>query len=67
MAADILQQFRLDNPLPIDTRFRVDTVVERNALPAAVVYEGLETYVTGTNLYYTYTGADETNSAGAYG
>ena len=66
MAADILQQFRLDNPLPIDTRFRVDTVVERNALPAAVVYEGLETYVTGTNSYYTYTGADETNSAGLW-
>ena len=45
MAADIFQGFRPLTQEPIDNRFTAATIADRNAMPSAVLYDGLTVWV----------------------
>jgi hypothetical protein len=45
MAIPIIDGFEVNKPEPIDSRMRVKTLTERNAIPALVRYDGLAVYV----------------------
>ena len=57
---DFLNNFRLQDSVPLDTRNVVDNITARDGIPAGVRYEGLPVYIKDTDEVYYYTGADGT-------
>ncbi len=59
MPIPLSSSFALQSALPLDSRSERDTIVLRDAIPAAYRTDGLKTYVRETGLWYTLTGGIE--------
>ena len=60
---DFINNFRIQDAVPIDTRFVVDNEAARLGLPSGVVYEGLFTYQKDTDELYVLTNISQANHA----
>ena len=60
---DFLNNFRIQDAVPIDTRFVVDNEAARFALPDGVVYEGLWSYQKDNDTLYVLTDISQANHA----
>ncbi|MFT3737953.1 MAG: hypothetical protein QM786_04290 [Breznakibacter sp.] len=57
MAIEIIDGFKVNKAVPIDTqRTVVATLADRNAIPATIRYEGMETRVVATRTKYVLEG-----------
>lgn len=53
---DIYTGFNLNSPVPIDSRFVANDLVERNTIPDSKRYEGLLVYVKEEKIFYVLSG-----------
>lgn len=59
---EIPNNFDLNSPLPLDSRYLADTLVDRDAIPSVARHEGMQVYVgEDQTLYILKGGVDNTD------